>query len=185
MVSRNGDDAVVRHILRIPQITAPEISEATGKLDSIRSQLMASSIGFGEAVAKYSDDDVAKSTAGQIMGRDGSTFLTIDQLDKDMVLLLKNSNLKPGEYSKPTPFTDDRGKKGVRIVELVSQSEPHKENLKDDYNKIAQRATEEKKMDLLQKWFQSKIPTYYVMIDSEFKDCSNISKWKNATTASN
>ncbi len=31
MVSRNGDDAVIRHILRIPQITQPEIVTATAK----------------------------------------------------------------------------------------------------------------------------------------------------------
>ncbi|HTI12473.1 MAG TPA: peptidylprolyl isomerase [Puia sp.] len=186
MVSRNGDDAVVRHILRIPQITAPEISEATTKLDSIRSQLMASSIGFGEAVAKYSDDDVAKSTAGQIMGRDGSTFLTIDQLDKDMVLLLKNANLKPGEYSKPTPFTDERGKKGVRIVLLVSKSEPHRENLKDDYNRVAQRALDEKKSAALEKWFIAKIPTFYIMIDGDYRNCGNLKKWaNNSATAGN
>src|SRR5258708_12351423 len=140
MVSRNGEDAVVRHILRIPQITAPEINDATVKLDSIRSQLIAGDYGFGGAVAKYSDDDVAKSTAGQIMGRDGSTFLTIDQLDKDMVLLLKNSNLKPGEYSKPTPFTDERGKKAVRIVLMVSKPEPHRENLKHYHNPTSTRA---------------------------------------------
>ncbi|MBS1597201.1 MAG: peptidylprolyl isomerase [Bacteroidetes bacterium] len=185
LVSRNGDDAVVRHILRIPQVTETEIGETVAKLDTIRSQLMSGALGFGEAVARYSDDDNAKFTAGRLLARDGSTYLTIEELDKDMVLLLKNENLKPGQYSKPTPYTDERGRKGVRLVELVSQSEPHRENLKDDYNKIAQKATEEKKMDVLQKWFQSKIPTYYVMIDSEFKDCANISKWKSATTASN
>ena len=185
MVSRNGDDAVVRHILRIPQVTDVETNETIARLDTIRNQLIAGTLGFGEAVARYSDDDQAKFTAGRLLARDGSTYLTYQDLDKDMALLLKNSNLKPGQYSKPTPYTDERGKKGVRIVELVSQSDPHRENLKDDYNKIAQRAVEEKKMDVLQKWFQSKIPTYYVMIDGEFKDCSNISKWKNATTASN
>ncbi|MES1159981.1 MAG: peptidylprolyl isomerase [Bacteroidota bacterium] len=186
MVSRNGDDAVVRHILRIPQITAPEISEATAKLDSVRSQLMAGSIGFGEAVAKYSDDDIANSTAGQIMGRDGSTFLTIDQLDKDMVLLLKNANLKPGEYSKPTPFADERGKKGVRIVLLVSKSEPHRENLKDDYNRVAQRALDEKKSAALEKWFVTKIPTFYIMIDGDYRNCGNLKKWaNNSATAGN
>src|SRR4029077_499397 len=114
---------------------------------------------FGEAVAKYSDDETAKFTAGRKLAKNGSTFLNIDELDKDMVLLLKNSNLKPGEYSKPTPFTDERGKKGVRIIQLISKSEPHRENLKDDYNKIAQRALEEKKEDALQKWFYSKIST--------------------------
>lgn len=186
MVSRNGDDAVVRHILRIPQITAPEINEASTKLDSVRSQLMAGSIGFGEAVAKYSDDDIAKSTAGQIMGRDGSTFLTIDQLDKDMVLLLKNANLKAGEYSKPTSFSDERGKKGVRIVLLVSKSEPHRENLKDDYNRVAQRALDEKKSAALEKWFMTKIPTFYIMIDGDYRECGNLKKWSgNSATAGN
>ena len=89
MVSRNGDDAVIRHILRIPQITQPEIQTATEKLDSVRQQLVAGSIGFGEAVAKYSDDENAKFTAGILMGRDGSNYLKIDELDKEMVLLLK------------------------------------------------------------------------------------------------
>jgi len=186
MVSRNGDDALVRHILKIPQITEPEINEATTKLDSIRNLLITGAYGFGEAVAKFSDDEIAKSTAGQVMGRDGSTFLAIDQLDKDMVLLLKNANLKPGEYSKPTVFADERGKKGVRIVHMVSKSEPHRENLKDDYNKISQRALDEKKSAALEKWFLSKIPTFYIMIDGDFRNCANLSRWHiNSETAGN
>jgi peptidyl-prolyl cis-trans isomerase SurA len=145
---------------------------------------VAGSISFGEAVVKHSDDETAKYTAGRLLGRDGSTFLTIDQLDKDLVLLLKNANLKPGEYSRPVPFADERGKKGVRIIELISKSEPHRENLKDDYNRVAQRALDDKKGDALQRWFQSRISTYYIMIDDEFKNCSNLAKWgKNASTA--
>jgi len=193
MVSRNGDDAIVRHILKMPQITDPEIKEVSAQLDSIRNLLVAGTMGFGEAIARfsidnagYSIDDNAKSTAGQIMGKDGSTFLTITDLDKDMVLLLKNSNLKPGEYSKPTVFTDDRGKKGVRMVLMVSKSEPHTENLRDDYNRVAQRALDEKKSATLEKWFTGKIPTFYIMIDGDYKSCSNLSKWQgSAATAGN
>jgi peptidyl-prolyl cis-trans isomerase SurA len=193
MVSRNGDDAIVRHILKIPAITDPEINEVSKLLDSVRTLLTNGTIGFGEAIARlsnetpeYAPDENAKATAGQIMGRDGSTFLTISELDKDMVLLLKNSNLKPGEYSKPTVFTDDRGKKGVRIVYMVSKSEPHTENMKDDYNRIAQRALDEKKSAALEKWFAAKIPTFYVMIDGDYTSCSNLSKWVgNAPTAGN
>lgn len=184
MVSRSGDDAVIRHILRIPQITQDETNQAIGLLDSVRKQLIAGTMSFGEAVVKYSDDETAKYTAGRLLGRDGSTFLTIDQLDKDLVLLLKNENLKPGEYSKPVPYTDERGKKGVRLIQLVSKSEPHRENLKDDYNRVAQRALDEKKADVLQRWFQARISNYYIMIDDEFKNCSNLAKWgKNATAA--
>ncbi len=178
MVSRNGDDAVIRHILRIPQITQPEIDLATVKLDSIRQQLVSGSIGFGEAVAKYSDDENAKFTAGILMGHDGSNYLKIDELDKDMVLLLKKSNLNAGQYSQPSVFSDDRGKKGVRIIYLISKSEPHRENMKDDYNRIAQRALEEKKNKALQTWFQSRISTYYIMIDGDYRNCGNLSKWQ-------
>jgi peptidyl-prolyl cis-trans isomerase SurA len=185
MVSRNGDIAVVRHILLIPQITQPEIDETVAQLDSVRAQLISGSVGFGEAVQRYSNDDIQKSTAGQVMGRDGSTFLTIDQLDKDMVLLLKDANLKPGEYSKPTVFTDDRGKKGVRIVLLLSKSAPHRENLKDDYNRIAARALDEKKQLALERWFTTKIPTFYVMIDGDYRSCQSLAKWNSAATAGN
>jgi len=185
MVRREGDDATVRHILRIPQITATESDEAVVKLDSIRAQLVNGNISFGEAVAKYSDDEYAKMTAGLLLGRTGSSYLTIEDMDKDLVLLLKNSNLKPGEYSQPTVFTDERGKKGVRLIKLISKSDPHQENLKDDYNKISQRALTEKKNDALQKWFQTKISTYYIMVDDEFKGCSNMAKWiKPASTVS-
>jgi peptidyl-prolyl cis-trans isomerase SurA len=177
MVSRNGDDFLVRHILKIPQITQPEVDEATVRLDSIRDGLVKNYYDFGPAVFKWSDAEDAKTTAGQIMGKNGTTFLTIPDLDKDMVLLLKNSNLKPGEISKPTVFTDERGKKGVRIVKLVSKSEPHRENLKDDYDRVAQRALDQKRSGVLEKWFLTKIPTFYIMIDPEYNNCGNLTKW--------
>jgi peptidyl-prolyl cis-trans isomerase SurA len=178
MVSRNGDDAVVRHILRIPQITDAESAQAVAKLDSIRQILISGSIGFGEAVAKYSDDEYAKFTAGILLARDGSNYLKIDELDKELVLLLKKSNLKAGEYSQPSVYTDERGKKAVRLVYLISKSEPHRENLKDDYNRIAQRALEQKKNLVLQNWFQTKIATYYIMIDGDYRNCGNLTKWQ-------
>lgn len=184
MVSRSGDDAVVRHILRIPQITAAESSEAVTKLDSIRDKIVSGGLGFGEAVAKYSDDETAKYTAGRLMARDGSTYLLLADLDKDLVLLLKNTNLKAGEISKPQPYTDERGRKGVRIVELISKSDPHIENLKDDYNVIAQRALDEKKSIAMQKWFATKLSTFYIVIDDEYKSCSNLAKWQHSGEAS-
>jgi len=181
MVSRSGDDASVRHILIIPQITDDEIKIAEDKLDSIRAKLIAGTMGFGEAVSRYSDDDVSKYTAGYVQCQNG-TFCTIDQLDKDMVKLLPK--LKVGEYSQPVTFTDERGKKSVRILFLKTRSEPHVENLKDDYNREAQRALEEKKGDALEKWFNAKISTYYIMIDDDYKTCSQLQKWmQNASSA--
>ncbi len=180
MVSRNGDDAVIRHILKIPQVSSIEVNQTKEKLDSIRSRLVSGDLQFGEAVSKYSEDENSKFTGGRIPARDGSTFVSIDQLDKDLVLMLKE--LKVGEYSPATEFTDDRGKKGVRIVQIVTKTEPHRENLKDDYDKVSQRALEEKKNEVLEKWFANKIPSFYVNISDEFKTCPEMEKWDSKTT---
>src|SRR5665213_1561534 len=169
MVSRNGDDAVIRHILKIPQISSIEVNETKGKLDTIRSKLVAGTLDFGQAVSRYSEDDNSKFTGGRIPARDGSTYLTIDELDPGLVLMLKD--LKVGEYSQPTEFTDDKGKKAVRIVDLLTKTQPHRENLKDDYDKVAQKALEEKKNQVLEKWFAKKIPTFYVKLADDYKSC--------------
>ncbi|MFZ4635701.1 MAG: hypothetical protein ACOYNO_15975, partial [Saprospiraceae bacterium] len=50
-------------------------------------------------------------------------------------------------------------------------------NLKDDYNKIAQRALENKKNEVLEKWFNEKIGTYYIRIDEEYRNCEEMQKW--------
>ena len=173
MVSRNGDDAVIRHILRVPEVTEEDIALAKNKLDSIRSKLITGALSFGAAVDKYSEDDNSKFTAGIISGAGGG-FVTIDELDKDLVTDL--NKLKIGEYSVPLTFKDEREKKGVRIVNLRSKTEPHRENLKDDYNKIAIRALEEKKEKAIEKWFMTKLPTYYIMVDREFQDCEKVKK---------
>jgi len=180
MVNRAGDDATVRHILIIPQITDDEIKISEAKLDSIRAKLIAGTMGFGEAVSRYSEDETSKYTAGFLQGASG-TFLTIDQLDKDMVTLLPK--LKVGEYSQPVTFTDERGKKSVRIVYLKTRTEPHIENLKDDYNREAQRALEEKKGDAIEKWFNNKIASYYIMIDDDYKSCAQLKKWMQGASS--
>ncbi|HYJ38556.1 MAG TPA: peptidylprolyl isomerase [Chitinophagaceae bacterium] len=174
MMSRAGDDAVVRHILKIPQVTETEVSESTRHLDSVRAKLLAGVLNFGEAVSRYSDDDAHKFTGGIRQCRNGN-YCMIDELDKDVVVLLKN--LRVGEYSQPTPFADERGRRGVRIVYLKTRTEPHRENLKDDYNRISQRALEIKKEETLEKWFKKSIPTYYIMIDEEFRTCSMLDTW--------
>jgi peptidyl-prolyl cis-trans isomerase SurA len=177
LISRAGDDAVVRHILKIPQVTKIEIKETQEKMDSVRAKLLTGTMLFGEAVNKYSNDEDSKFTAGMIQGPNGG-FLTIDQLDKDMVVMLKD--LKVGQYSQPVEFTDQTGKKGVRIVYLKSKTAPHRENMKDDYNRISTRALEEKKNDALDAWFNKKIPTYFIMIDEEYKSCPEMQKWTGA-----
>jgi peptidyl-prolyl cis-trans isomerase SurA len=184
MVSKNGDDAVIRHILKIPQVSSIQVNETKEELDSIRNKIISGGMSFGQAVSKYSEDENSKFTGGRIPAKNGSTLLSISDLDKDLVLMLKD--LKVGEYSQPTEFTDDRGKKGVRIVEIITKTEPHRENLKDDYDIIAQRALGDKKNDVLEDWFTKKVSGFYIKIADDYKSCPELKKWEtNPVTAQN
>jgi len=180
MVQRNGDLATIRHILRIPPVTDVEINQGISRLDSVRSKLIAGTIDFNTAAFKYGEDEEQKYTGPYIMSGDGDTYNRFDELDKDVVAVL--SKLKVGEYSQPTVFANERtGKKGVRILYLKSRTEPHRMNLRDDYNKIKQAALEEKKFKALDKWLDAHIPNYYIMVDPDGASCPQLQKWTNAS----
>jgi len=171
MVSRNGDDAVIRHILRVPQILDEDLDVAKKKLDSVRTKLVEGALTFGEAVDKFSDDQNSKFTGG-IMSGQGGNFVTIDELDKNLIPFL--DKIKVGEFSAPMVYKDEQEKQAVRIVYLQNRTEPHRENLRDDYDRIAQRALAEKKERTVEKWFQGKLPTYYVMVDKDYQQCESL-----------
>lgn len=177
LVTRNGDDAVVRHIIKIPQVTEIELKLGRERLDTVRSKLIAGTIDFGTAVDRYSDDESSKFTAGMIQGSNG-TFLTIDQLDKDVIPVLKT--LTPGGFSQPMDYTDGTGKKGVKIVYLKTQTAPHRENLQDDYSRVSLRALEDKKETALENWFSRRLGSYYIMIDPDYRDCETMKPWVDA-----
>jgi len=179
LVQRIGDDAVIRHILRTPPVTDDEIKQTINKADSVRAKILSGQMSFAAAATRYSEDDQAKFSGPYFLGRDGAPYVTIDQLDRDLVAML--DKLKPGEYSQPVVF-EDNGKKAVRIIHYKSRTEPHRLNMKDDFSKISQMALEEKKQKALEKWMKEKIPTYYIMIDDDASDCEQLTKWKTLTS---
>ena len=65
-------------------------------------------------------------------------------------------------------------------IHVFTKKEPHRENLKEDYNRVAQRALEEKKSVTLEKWFKDHIPNYYVLIDKDFANCTGLEDWRKA-----
>ncbi|HEX7754479.1 MAG TPA: peptidylprolyl isomerase, partial [Niabella sp.] len=176
-VSRRGDVAKIKMILRIPPVTENELAIAKKTLDSVRTEIENKKINFKDAAYKYSDDENVKNYGPYVLNRDGSTYVTIDALDKDMVNTIKD--MKVGDLSKPVEFTNDQGKKGVRLVYLKSKTEPHRLNLVDDYAKIADLALEQKRGEVLDKWITKKIPTYYILVDKQAtQECPSLSKYE-------
>jgi len=182
MVNRQGEKAKLRHILIKPIITEDMVKIALSKADSARANLVAGKLLFSAAVAKYSGDEASKMTGGMITNpQTGSTTLQIEDLEPAVALSI--GEMKVGEFAQPQEYNDSRtGDKLVRIIYLKSRTEPHKANLKDDYGKIQQVAFSEKQNEYLVTWLQDHINGFYIMIDKEYNDCTNIERWLNAST---
>lgn len=183
MVSRAGNDAIVRHIIKIPPVTDVEVQNVKKKMDTVRMALDSGRMNFSEAFNQYNEDKEAKYNAGAIYGVENYspvTTFTIDQLqDKELATLLPS--MKVGEYSQPQIFTDRTGRKGVRIIYMRMRTEPHRENLKDDYDKVAQRALAIKKQDALDDWLLAHMKDFYIQIDPRFAHCQELSEWMKET----
>lgn len=176
MVKRKGDRADVRHILIRPERTTGDFQMALDKLDSVRAMLITGQITFPEAVNKYSTDEMSNRTGGMVADQQtGQTSLEIDKLDPTLALMV--DSLKPGSFSKPMVYTNERGERSTRIVYMKSISEPHKANLVDDYNRIQQAALQKKKSDKMQEWITDKAPTYYIKVSPEYQQCDVIKDW--------
>ncbi|PSL49394.1 periplasmic chaperone for outer membrane proteins SurA [Chitinophaga niastensis] len=181
MLKRAGDNVTVQHILVRAAVTKSDLASGTTKLDSIRANILAGKMTFSEAVSKYSDATTSKFDGGMIQSKtgDGGTLITIDQLDdpgqRDIVLML--DTLKPGKISAPAQFTDENGRTAIRIVYLKTRTQPHRENLTDDYSRVQQRTLDIKRAEAINKWLIEKIPTFYVHVDDEYKNCNHISQW--------
>ena len=181
MIQRKGEQADVRHILKMPQHTAADFEIAMKRLDSIRTEILANKISFSEAVGKYSTDDMAKMTAGMVTdNRSGSTHLVVDQLDPSLALGI--DSLKPGTISEPQMFRNTQGEQSCRIIFLKDRTEPHKANLKDDYDKIKAVALAQKQNEKLEAWIQAKLPTYYLKIDPQYSSVPTLKLWLEKTS---
>lgn len=188
MVSREGNIAKVRHILLIPPTTQVDLSRAINKLDSVRKDIDAGKLNFGEAASLYSDDDNiqtgTKNTGGMFIMPDGSTLMSMDNLDHGVVLML--DTLKTGSISKPVVYTPDEHmpeQQSVRIIYLKSRSKPHQESLKEDYSKVQAQALQEKQSKELNGWFNKHVSDYYMKIDPAYTGCPDIVDWMKAATA--
>ncbi|MFT4202868.1 MAG: peptidylprolyl isomerase [Chitinophagaceae bacterium] len=185
MVSHVGDDAVVRHLLLIPPISDADTKITVDSMELVRKMILDKKINFNAAVSIFGDDENGKYTGGAYTAQDGSTSVTYDQIT-DKQLLKTIQNMKPGDISVPQVFQsqDSKGqtKTAVRIVLLRSKSEPHRENLKDDYDKVSSRALQLKQEKVMGQWLASHLPTYYIRLDKNAsKGCPSLTDWQKVS----
>jgi peptidyl-prolyl cis-trans isomerase SurA len=181
MINRKGEEAELRHIIIVPEITNSDLQKTLKRLDSIRADLVAGKISFAEAVGKYSTDEQSKMTGGMVYDANGNSTLSIDGMDKDMAAA--TGQMKVGEYSQPQIFVDNpqTNSRATRILYMKNRTDPHILNLKDDYAKIQQGALSKKQNEYLNKWITERIGNYFIRIDENYQSCNAMKSWVKAS----
>ena len=177
MIKRLGNNIRVRHILIKPTITDDDLKDAYDKLDRVRNLLLIDSIGFSQAVKKYSAEDQQSTTNdGNIVNlASGNTFFEIGDLEPDVYFAIDTMDI--GGISAPIPFQLGPGETAYRIVYLKSRTKPHKASLATDYSKIKAAAIEQKKSVHINKWVAERVSSTFINIDQGYQYCPIIQVW--------
>jgi len=175
LIERRGDYINVRHILIMPKVSPLDLAKAKVKLDSVSQLIQDKKYTFEEAVKKFSEDP-SKNNGGILVNpMTGNSVFESDQLDPKVFFVI--DKLKVGDISNPVPFKMDDGKDAYRILYLKSRTEPHRANLKEDYDKIQNWALEDKKGKVMNEWITEKIESTYIKINGELGKCEFTNDW--------
>jgi peptidyl-prolyl cis-trans isomerase SurA len=169
LIDRRGNEYNSRHILISAIPSADDVKNAEKYLDSLRTMIVRDSIKFERAAKEYSDDQATKGGGGFFTDQDGST--KISMRDIDPVIYLNIDTMKVGNISKPLIYRTDDGKDAVRILYFKKKLPPHQANLKDDWNRIQSAALAEKKDIALEKWFIKARQDVFINIDPAYNGC--------------
>lgn len=180
LIQRRGDVVDARSILIAPKIDAGDLFKAKLMLDTIYDKISHNvPIVFADSAAKYSNDDETKNSGGLILNPfTGSSRFQMDEIGQyDQNVAFAIDKLQIGEMTKPMPYATHDGKQAYRILYLKSRTEPHKLNLKDDYQKVQTMALQKKQQEIIKNWVKKKLSNMYVRITDDYKTCTFSNKW--------
>lgn len=180
LIQRKGDLVDLRHILVMPKMTNADFFRCKQRLDSVYAEITEGRISFEDAAKKFSDDDNTRQNGGLMINpQTASTRFSNDDLvqgDDDKLIVTLNS-MQPGDISKPMQFLGFDRKPGFRIIRLKNRIDPHKANLRDDYQKLSAMAGEERNIRLRKEWIKKRSKITYIKIDPEYAGCRFDSNW--------
>jgi len=180
LVARKGDLLDLRHILIIPRMNNNDYYRSKLKLDSIANAIKAGTITFEEAVKKFSDDkETAQNQGLMINPMNASTKWTVEelsQMDQKLVLVINELNI--GDVSKTMEYVSyPDNKPAFRLVKLKNRIDPHKANLKDDYQKLSQMATMDKNRKAVKEWIKKRSKLTYIKLEDGYDKCAFDNNW--------
>ena len=177
VIEKKGDMFNARHILLKPQYTGEDREKAFSRLDSLKTKIEAGEMAFDMAARFFSEDPASRTNGGQMADPStGSSYFEIDQLKPADYAAIKN--LKPGEISEPVESLDNegyqQGRGGNLIYKIIRVDKiipAHTATFENDYSQILSSVEQQKQMEAVNAFLDSKIKSTYIVIDPLFAEC--------------
>lgn len=172
LIEKRGDRINTRHILLRPKVSDKDLTEASARLDTLRSEIVDKhKLNFEDAVALISQDKDTRNSKGVMVNpNSGTTYFEMAQLPQEIARVV--ADMKVGEISKPVIRKDSRSSRDiVTLVKLTNRIEPHRANLSDDYQLIKGMYEKSRKQEILTQWLEKKIAETYVRIEDGWRGC--------------
>ncbi len=180
VIERRGEEYNIRHILISPKVNPLDLVKAKNELDSITDLIEEiDTMTFGIAAMLFSDDEETKQNGGKLTNyMTGTSKFDMAQLGQmDPTLSFTIDKLEEGVISKPIATQLPDGSQAYRLVQIVSRTEPHLINLKDDYQRVQEAAKVQKQTEKLSNWITKRAAKTYVKVDEEFANCMFENNW--------
>ena len=173
LIDKRGDKIKVRHILRVPKVSAEAIEKAELRLDSIAMDIRANKFTFEAAASYLSDDKDTKNNNGLManQSQDGYTSkFRMRDLPTEIASVV--DTLKVGEISKSFKMVNQKGKTVCVIAKLINRTDAHRATITQDFQAMKDIVAARRKADYLKEWVQNKIKSTYIRINDNYKNCN-------------
>ena len=173
LIDKRGDKIKVRHILRVPKVSAEAIEKAELRLDSIAMDIRANKFTFEAAASYLSDDKDTKNNNGLManQSQDGYTSkFRMRDLPTEIASVV--DTMKVGEISKSFKMVNQKGKTVCVIAKLINRTDAHRATITQDFQAMKDIVAARRKADYLKEWVQNKIKSTYIRINDNYKNCN-------------
>jgi peptidyl-prolyl cis-trans isomerase SurA len=155
----------------MPKVTPKAMEKAFGQIDSIADFIRKGTLKFEEAALRYSYDKNSRNNGGVVINPEtGESKWKLTELDPDVSKILPQMNIN--EVSKPFITLDDKQRQVYKIVKLISKTNAHTANLRDDYVELSNMYMASKKEERMDEWIREKQQGTYVRIDPTYVNCN-------------
>ena len=173
VLEKKDDMFNARHILLKPEYTSEDRTKGFNKLDSLRTEIGYGAVTFELAARFYSEDPATRTNGGQMADpNSGSSYFEIDQLKPQDYNAIRD--LKEGDVTEPFESLDNEGRDGNLVYKVIKVDKilpAHPASFSNDYSLLLDYAKQEKSMEAIDNFINSKIKSTYIIIDPLFKDC--------------